>query len=74
MVILCFLGSILSITMVELSIELPFSPLIEACAHSTKLLSKVYVEQHLEALDYFCEKAHTMILVLGPNSLLLWLY
>ena len=56
----CFLGSILSIAMLELSIEFSSSPLIEACMHCIKLWSKVYVEQHLEALVYFCDEAHTM--------------
>ena len=53
MVIIHFLGSILSIAMLKLSIELPSSPLIEACVHCTQLLSKVYIEHHLEALVYF---------------------
>ena len=48
-----FLGSILCVTMLELSIELPSSGLIEACAHCAKLLSKVYVEQHLVAFVLF---------------------
>ena len=48
--------------MMEMSIELPLSPLyIEACTHRTKLLSKVYVEQHLEALVYICDEPHTTI-------------
>ena len=61
MVMLHFLGSILSIAMLKLSITLPSSALIEVCARCTKLLRKVYVEQHLEALIYFCDEAHTAI-------------
>ena len=53
-----FLGSKLSITMLELSIKLPLSPLVEACILCIKLLSKVCVEQHLEALVYVCDEAH----------------
>ena len=56
-----FLGSILSVVIWELSIELSLSPLIEACTHCTKLWSKVYVKQRLEDLVYFCDKAHTTI-------------
>ena len=47
-----FLGSILSIAMLELSIELSSSLLIEGLTHCTNFLSKVYVEQHLEAVVY----------------------
>ena len=58
-----FLGSILSVAMLELSIELLSSPLTEAHVHytitvnsinrNTCALSKVYVKQHLEALCLF---------------------
>ena len=55
---MCFLGSILSIAMLELSIELPSNPLIEPATHCTKLLSKVYIKQHLEPLVYVCDEVH----------------
>ena len=53
-----FLGSILSIAILELSTTVSSKLLIEACMHCTKLLSKVYIEQCLEALIYFCDKAY----------------
>ena len=55
---MCFLGSILSIAMLELSIELSSRPLIEPPTHCTKLLSKVYIKQLLEALVYVCDEVH----------------
>ena len=45
--------------MLELSIKLSLSPLIEVRMCCTKLLSKVYVKQHLEALVDVCDEAHT---------------
>ena len=53
-----FLGSILSIAMLELSIEVSSNPLLEARTHCTKCLSKVCVKQGLEALVYVCDEAH----------------
>ena len=47
-----FLGSKLSVAMLELSIELSLSTLVEAHTHCIKLLSDVYVKQCLEALAY----------------------
>ena len=44
--------------MLELSIEVSSNPLIEARTHCTKLLSKVYVEQHLEALVHAYDEVH----------------
>ena len=55
---ICFLGSIFSIAMLQLSIELSSSPLTEPPTRCTKLLSKVYIEQHLEVLVYVCDEAH----------------
>ena len=54
---ICFLGSILSIAILELSIEVS-NPLTEACTHCSKFLSKVCVKQHLEALVHVCDEAH----------------
>ena len=53
-----FLGSILSIARLELSIRLSSNPLIEPPTHCTKLLSKVYIKQHLEAFVYVCDEVH----------------
>ena len=52
-----FLSSIFSVTMLELSIEVLSNPLIEAHMRCTKLLSKVCVEQCHEALVYVCDEA-----------------
>ena len=57
--IIHFLGSILSITTMKLSIESLLNPIIELFTNSTKLLSKVYVKQRLEALAYVCDDAPT---------------
>ena len=54
---ICFPGSILSIAMLELSIEVSLNPLIEEHTHRTKLLSKVCVKQHLQALVYAYDEA-----------------
>ena len=54
----CFVGSMLSIAMLELAIELLWSPLTEAHMHHAKLLSKAYIEQRLEALVYVGDKVH----------------
>ena len=45
-----FIGSILSIAILKLSIEISSNPLIEVCTHCTQLLSKICVRQHCKAL------------------------
>ena len=59
-----FLGSKLSIAIVELSIELSSSPLAKLHMHCIKLLSKVCVKQHLEALFYLLQGSHLLNLLL----------
>ena len=54
---ICFLGSILSIAILELSIEVS-NPLMEACTCCSKFLSKISAKQHLEALVHVCDEAH----------------
>ena len=56
---MCFLGSMLSIAMLELSIK---SSIIEAHMHCTKRLSKVCVKQCLHALVYVHDKAHIYLM------------
>ena len=58
MVMIHFLGSILSTDMLVLSIELSSSSLTEVYTGFIKLLSKVCVKQYLEALVYVCDDAH----------------
>ena len=48
-----FLGPILSVANLELSIEVSLNPLIEACT-----VRFTYVEQCFEALVYVCDEAH----------------
>ena len=55
---ICFLDTKLGIAMLELPIELSLSPLVEAHTFCIKLLSKVCIKQHLEALVYVYDKAH----------------
>ena len=55
-----FPGSIHSIAMLELSIEVSSNPLIEVRMHCTKL-SKACVEQRLEALVYVCYEIQKFI-------------
>ena len=55
---ICFLGSMLSSAILELSIEVSLNPLIEVCMCCTKLLSNICVKQHLEALVCVCDEAH----------------
>ena len=55
---ICFLGSMLWVAMLEISIKLSPSPSIEQSTRCIKLLSKVCVEQRLETLVYACDKAH----------------
>ena len=56
----------ISITMLELSIEVSSNPLTEVCVHCSKLLSKVSVEQHLQALAYvistMCKMTHKLLM------------
>ena len=54
---ICFLGSILSVNILELSIEVSNS-LMEACTRCSNFLSKVCVKQRLEALVHVCDEAH----------------
>ena len=52
-----FWAQCLSVAMLELSIKVSSNPLIEACMHCIKLLSKVCVMQHIEAFAYVCDEA-----------------
>ena len=54
-----FLGSILSVAMLEL---LSLSLLTPVRMHCTKLLNKVCAEQCLEALVYVCNEAQILIM------------
>ena len=54
---ICFLGSILSVAILELSIEVSNS-LMEVCTRCSKILSKVFVKKRLEALVHVCDEAH----------------
>ena len=53
-----FLGSILSVAMLKLSIQVLSNSLIEMCTGCIKLLCKVCVEQRLEALVYVGDETH----------------
>ena len=54
---ICFLSSILGITMLELYNKASSNPLTEVFICCTKLLSKACVDQDLEILVYVCDEA-----------------
>ena len=54
---ICFLGSMPSVIMLELTIKLSTN-LIEVYTHCAKPVSKVCVEKCIQALVYICDKAH----------------
>ena len=65
--------------MLELSIQLPLSSLIEACVYYTKLLSKFMSSNTLRLLflwrgSHYNTDSPLLTPELGPNTLLLWLY
>ena len=69
---ICFLGSILSITMLEFSIKVSSNSLIEVCTRFTKLLSKVCAEQRLEALVYVCDQVLNLLMLFLCIAVSFW--